>query len=579
MAEFDEPSKGQVSVRAGATPGVTPLRRGLTAPEQALRESEDRYRRLVEMCPDAVALHCEGRIVFANTAAAMLLGAERKEDLIGKPILDIVHPDYHHMVLERVRAETVQGQAVPLVEERFVRLDGSVIDVEVAGIPFTYEGRPAGQIVVRDVTERKKTEAALRRQNDYLAALHETALALVDHLEVSSLLEAILSRAAALAGTDHAYIYLVDPDGSALKVEVGLGAFEAFVGNLLEPGEGLAGKVWRTGAPLSVADYDTWDERSPTFPHGVLRAALAVPLTSAGVVVGVIGLAHVVPGVVFGSDEMDVLTRFGHLASIALDNARALEREHEAARRLRALDELRTTFLHAVSHELRTPLSAILGLATTLERHEAHLTPDESHQLVMGLGTNARKLERLLSDLLDIDRLDRGIIEPRLRLIDVGELVQQAVAQTEGLSGREIHVSAPPTLAEVDGPKVERIVENLLANVARHTRAETRVWVRVEAADDGVLIAVEDDGPGVPESLRASIFEPFSQGAERVAHSPGVGVGLSLVERFAELHGGRAWVQDRPGGGASFQVYLPNPAQPFSTGAPTSDPYSVQDPS
>jgi two-component system sensor histidine kinase MtrB len=121
-------------------------------------------------------------------------------------------------------------------------------------------------------------------------------------------------------------------------------------------------------------------------------------------------------------------------------------------------------------------------------------------------------------------------------------------------------------VAWVDSAKVERVVENLLANAGRHTTPDTPVWVTVTRRDDGVLLAVEDAGTGVPQELRAALFEPFRQGPEVAAHAPGVGIGLSLVARFAELHGGRAWVQDRPGGGASFQVLLPDPADPATVG-------------
>ena len=112
----------------------------------------------------------------------------------------------------------------------------------------------------------------------------------------------------------------------------------------------------------------------------------------------------------------------------------------------------------------------------------------------------------------------------------------------------------------VDAAKVERIVENLLANtVAPHARRTPRCGSRCARASDpaGVDIAVEDDGAGVPEALREIIFEAVPSGPEAPRHSPGVGVGLTLVRRFAELHGGRAWVQDREGGGASFRVVLP----------------------
>ena len=109
----------------------------------------------------------------------------------------------------------------------------------------------------------------------------------------------------------------------------------------------------------------------------------------------------------------------------------------------------------------------------------------------------------------------------------------------------------------VDGPKVERIVDNLLRNCLRHTPPGTSIFVRLTTSPEGALIAVEDEGPGVPAELREAIFEPFRQGPSSAAHSPGVGIGLSLVARFTELHGGHAWVEEREGGGASFRVLLP----------------------
>jgi len=135
------------------------------------------------------------------------------------------------------------------------------------------------------------------------------------------------------------------------------------------------------------------------------------------------------------------------------------------------------------------------------------------------------------------------------------------VAQTHVLRGRPVELDVRRCVASVDAPKVERMLENLLSNAARHTPAGGGIWLRVERTDGGFLLAVEDEGPGVPDALKESVFEAFRRGPDADATS-GSGIGLSLVARFAELHGGRAWVQDRPGGGASFRVVLPDDLPP-----------------
>jgi len=236
---------------------------------------------------------------------------------------------------------------------------------------------------------------------------------------------------------------------------------------------------------------------------------------------------------------------------------RALAAEQDAVERLRALDELKNAFLTAVSHELRTPLTAILGSALTLERTDLELSGVDRTALTQAVASNARKLSQLLSDLLDLDRLTRGMLQPVRRPTDVAAMVRKLVEGADELKGHALEMDISPVVVEVDAAKVERIVENLLVNAARHTPIGTSVRVAVASrGGQGVLITVEDDGPGVPDDLKEAIFQPFRRGPDE-QDSPGVGIGLSLVAKFADLHAGRAWVEDRPGGGASFHVFLP----------------------
>ncbi len=135
---------------------------------QALRESEERYRRLVELSPEAIVVHCQGKILYVNPAAQRLWGAEEPEQLIGQSILDRVHPDFRDTVIERVRQVQELGSATDLIEQRHIRLDGEVIDVEVAGMPFVVNGKPAVQAVMRDITDRNRGREALRQTETQL---------------------------------------------------------------------------------------------------------------------------------------------------------------------------------------------------------------------------------------------------------------------------------------------------------------------------------------------------------------------------------------------------------------------------
>ena len=236
----------------------------------------------------------------------------------------------------------------------------------------------------------------------------------------------------------------------------------------------------------------------------------------------------------------------------------ALDRERAAAEHLRTLDELKSGFLQAVSHDLRTPLASVLGISLTLQRGRDLISPADTDDLLGRLAANARRLDRILTGLLDLDKLDRGIVELRRELVDLASLVAGVVSEAaDELDAHPVSLDLLPTQVLADAPKVERVVENLLANAARHTDPGTPIWVRVEPLDRGALLCVDDAGPGIPAEQRESIFRPFQRGPAGATYAPGSGVGLALVAQIASLHDGQAWVEDRAGGGASFRVLLP----------------------
>ncbi|MBI9086997.1 MAG: PAS domain S-box protein [Desulfobacterales bacterium] len=190
----------------------------------------------------------------------------------------------------------------------------------------TYE-ELADQIEVLGEESRKRlvAEQALRRQNAYLSALHETSLGLVNRLDRNELLEAILDRATTMTDTEHGFIYLHEPDEDRMRMELGIGFFTGQIGLRVKPGEGLGGKVWQAGEPLVVERYYSWDGRLPDPDLETLHTVVGIPLKSGEVVHGVIGMAGVDPRKQFEQGDIDILSRFAELAMIALDNASLYE--------------------------------------------------------------------------------------------------------------------------------------------------------------------------------------------------------------------------------------------------------------
>jgi signal transduction histidine kinase len=237
------------------------------------------------------------------------------------------------------------------------------------------------------------------------------------------------------------------------------------------------------------------------------------------------------------------------------------QHEHEVSEQLRDLNELKNTLLHAVSHDLKSPLAAILGAVSTLRRGETlELTAEQRESLFEAIDMSGHKMDRLVNDLLDLDRIDQGLLQPERQATDVGALASRVARECEALAAHPVRVDADRVLVDLDPTMVERVIENLLVNASRHTPLATPVRVYVKERAGGIELIVEDEGPGIPDDLKEALFESFRQGPAATG-AGGVGIGLSLVLRFAVLHGGSARVEDRKGGGARFVISLPGRVQ------------------
>jgi PAS domain S-box-containing protein len=230
----------------------------------------------------------------------------------------------------------------------------------------------------------------------------------------------------------------------------------------------------------------------------------------------------------------------------------ALSRERQAANALREANAAKDALLLAASHDLSSPVAAVAGLADRLLQHP-DLPGGELHRIADGIVTASSQLRSILLNLLDADRVLGGHVVVHKQPTDLRGLVLHSV-NAHGLAASSVEPRSGQVLAVIDAGLTARIVDNVVGNALRHTPAGTQIRLFLEIVDGEVILEVADRGPGVPDDLKRTIFEPFHR--QRPGGS-GLGLGLVVVRRFAELQGGRTWVEDTAGGGATFKVAFP----------------------
>ncbi|MGH2656694.1 MAG: PAS domain S-box protein [Actinomycetota bacterium] len=543
--------------------------------EQALRTSEEETRRILETAQDAfVAIDVDGRITDWNRQAERVFGWARDE-VLGRLLAETVIPERYRTDHRRGLARFLETGEGPVLGRRLelaaLRRDGHEFPVELTIWATSVGPSYRFNALIHDISERVTAEDALRHQAEELGALHETTLDLIRRLEPTSLLETILARAAALLDTEHAYLYTVDEGADELVMRAGMGMFADNVGYRLQRGEGLVGQAWDAAKPMAVDDYQTWPGRLPGFED--IRAAVALPLRAGGDIVGALGLVRQEEGRVFGPDEIDLLSRFGRLASVALDNARLysaaqqelrerrraekeLERSAEELRQaneeLRAADEMKSNFVAVASHELRTPLTSVLGFATTLLRHWERIPDDERRQQVALIEGQARRLAEMAEELLTMSKLEAGALEVHAGPLDVADAIDQALSSFHDHAGDIEVEDAHGLRAYADPHHVQHILSNYVANALKYGRPPIRVEARER--DGWVEVLVSDHGPGVPVHFVPRLFEKFAQAQ---SSEGGTGLGLSIVRGLARALGGEAWYEPSEPHGAAFGLRLP----------------------
>jgi len=484
------------------------------------KATESLHRGLLEAAPDAmVVVDRSGRIVLVNAQTEALFGWAR-EDLVGQDIevlvpdeLRGVHPGHRDGYFAEPRTRSM-GQGLDLVARR---QDGSTFPAEISLSSIETERGPLVSAAIRDVSERKAAEARFR--------------GLVDSAPDA--------------------MVIVDGDG---RIELVNHQAEAMFGYgrgelLGRPVEVLVPPRFRDQHPGHRRTY-TGAPRVRPMGAGLELFALRKDGSEFPVEISLSPL-ETATGISISAAIRDVTARKRAEAV----QAAAFEAEREAARRLREVDRLRSDFLSMVSHELRTPLTAIRGFADLLVAGWDSMAPEQRFQLVERIAAAGVRLDRLIEDLLDLTRLERGQLALELQAVEVEALVEDVLRQlVVPLEAHVVELDVQPGLvAIVDPGATTRVVSNLLTNAAKFSPPGTTIAIRGHREHDKVVLSVRDEGPGIPEHEHEQVFERFHRGAGS-AHRPGTGVGLAIVKELTEAQGGQVALESAEGEGSELTL-------------------------
>jgi len=575
--------------------------------EEALAKSEEHFRTLVEMSPEPIVVHCEGKIVFVNPAGLKMIGAKNAEELLGKGVLGLVHPSFREFVKSRMEQGIQQRVMLPVTQEKYIRLDGRVIDVEVAAIPITYQDKPAMQVILRDITERKAAEEVASQRARELKALYDTSLDIISNHDLPLLLETIVVRAAGLLNASSGGLYLCDPEQRTVRCMVSYNTLFNYTGTVLQYGEGAAGTVAETGMPLILDDYRTWTGRSLVFEKDKpFTTMLSVPMKWQEEVRGVLHVLDELENRRFTDADLALLNQFANLAAIAVENARlyqqvqnhanelenrVTERTVELRGRVAQVEELNLamanllndlqeanrrleetsnklknanseleTFAYSVSHDLKAPLRGIDGYSNLLLDQYASQLDEEGRFFLQNIHRASIHMGQLIDDLLTYSRLERRVLAPGR--INPNTLFEALLSEyTEEIHNRAVKVTIDIPFKSVHGDAegLSQALRNLIDNALKFTRQvpEPRIEIGGRKKKNRVVLWVHDNGIGFDMKFHDRIFKIFQRLYTDDVY-PGTGIGLSIVRKVMERMDGRAWAESEPGKGATFFLEFPN---------------------
>lgn len=499
--------------------GTETLRRGvildITDRKHREQESEIRYQLLVEHLPLGVGVHVKGNVVFANQYAHKIMAAKTNE-LIGKSVTDLVHPDVRKMTMERME-RIENGESMPMFETKFVRLDGGSIDVEAVGIPFIYKGESASQIIVRDITDRKRAEAASKKNETLFTQLfNSTPMGLV----------------------------MLDEHGKVEQVNNG---FQQMFG--YQPQE-LKGK--------NLNDF--------IVPENLTNEGIDLNnIIAANEIVSVVTKrqhrdGHLVDVLIYGVPVL-LDNRTISIYGVYVDITERKKVEEELKVRNTELDN----FVYKVSHDLRAPLSSILGLVNLAKLPG---NDDNPMDYITLIGRKVEDLDHFISDVLSHSKnlkLDVSITK-----VDFNSIISKTFTDLNYLEG----ASDVLVYRRVEGKdfygdrwRISEVFRNLVSNAIKYRQiggAKPEIKIEIVTTAEEATVIFSDNGIGIEKNDLAKIFEMFYRAT---VQSDGSGIGLYIVKNAVEKLGGSISVSSKVGFGTTFTIKLPNRAEDYTSGS------------
>jgi signal transduction histidine kinase len=405
-----------------------------------------------------------------------------------------------------------------------------------------------------------------------ISALFQLSTTLNLQLHLNSILEIIVRRVIATLKAQQSSIMIYNPESGLLETRASYGLESEFARHAkARVGQGIAGWVAQQQQAVMLGP------KAPNHDFGQhyktnrnITSALSLPLRIGERCVGVLNVNRINHPEQFSEHHRDMLRLFAEHVGAVIDRAEVMDRLTAHAQALESsnlklaeMNRMKDVFLSTASHELKTPLTSVIAYSELLDEHGTTLTAAQRGEFLGRLQNEAQRLLALIEDILDLSRLETGKLMLRREVLSVNAIVRAAVETARPMAskhGIEVHERLDAALAEVeiDEVKMRQVVVNLLVNAIKFSPEKESVTIATRNDGESVVVEVQDRGPGIKPEESAHIFELFGQGLRQTdGRTSGLGIGLHLVKRITELHGGHVGVNSVPGTGSTFWVRLP----------------------